>query len=46
LSAQKSAAAVRDSICAISLFSASGSKTPPGFFDLLAEGCELLFELS
>ena len=46
LSCQKSDSAVCFSICAISLFSASGSKTPPGLLDLRPEGLEFLFELS
>jgi hypothetical protein len=46
LSSQKSAAAVRSSIPAISLFSVSGSKTPPGLVDARPEGLDLLFELS
>jgi hypothetical protein len=46
LSCQKSAAAVRCSIPAISLFSVSGSKTPPGLVDARPEGLYFLFELS
>lgn len=46
LSCQKPGSAVCFSICVISLFSASGSKTPPGLLDLRPEGLEFLFELS
>jgi hypothetical protein len=46
LSSQKSASAVFFSISAISLVSVSGSKTPPGFLDLLSEGGEFLLQLS
>jgi len=38
--------AVFFSISAIFLFSDSGSKTPPGVFDLAAEDLEFLLELS
>jgi len=45
-SVQKSGRAVAFSISLMSFLSVSGSKTPPGFFDLGAEGLEFLLELS
>jgi hypothetical protein len=46
LSCQKSCPAVVFSISSICFLRAAGSKTPPGFFDLGAEGLELRFEFA